>query len=369
MQQQNYRLTIALLHLVERQRNGETIDQSLLKRVVDSFVALGLNDEDLNMRCLDVYKDHIETPFLAIIKAHYKNESEAFLLENSVPDYRKKTTEWLQEEQDRIEGYLAIGTQTSIVSAFKEVFTHAHANAMWDTFQSLPEFHRDVVLQLQPPLSRIREELALSRKKLEEDFKQAGLDAVSALVEEDGGAPDLQDYVDALLKNRAKYSAFVAQNLKGDPECMISFNKICGDIVNQKAPGGTSTSISPELLVKHTDMLLRKNSKIVKEQDLDDALDIVVCLYSTYVSFHKCSVRFQIFIFNHLEDKDIFQRFYATRLSKRLIYDASVSDESEAGMVSKLGEACGPEYTRKLQQMLTGTVSTILFSLHITDNA
>lgn len=281
MQQQNYRLTIALLHLVERQRNGETIDQSLLKRVVDSFVALGLNDKDLNMRCLDVYKDHIETPFLAIIKAHYKNESEAFLLENSVPDYRKKTTEWLQEEQDRIEGYLAIETQTSIVSAFEEVFTHAHANAMWDTFQSLPEFHRDVVLQLQPPLSRIREELALSRKMLEEDLKQAGLDAVSALVGEDGGVPDLQDYVDALLKIRAKYSAFVAQNLKGDPECMISFNKICGDIVNQKAPGGTSTSISPELLVKHTDLLLRKNSKIVKEQDLDDALDIVVCLYST----------------------------------------------------------------------------------------
>ncbi|KAK0440261.1 Cullin [Armillaria borealis] len=325
MQQQNNRLTIALLHLVERQRNGETIDQSLLKMVVDSFVALGLNDEDLIMRCLDVYRDHIETPFLAVTKALYEKKSEAFLLENNVPDYRKKTTEWLQEEKDRIEGYLAIETQTSIISVFEEVFAHARASAMWDTFQSLPEFHRDAVLQLRPPLSRIREELALSREKLEEDFKHAGLDAVSTLVGEDGGAPDLQDYVDALLKIRAKYSAFVAQNLKGDPECMISFNKICGDI----------TSISPELLVKHTDLLLRKNSKKVKEQDLDDALDIVMV------------------IFNYLEDKDIFERFYTSRLSKRLIYDASVSDESEAGMVSKLGEACGPEYTTKLRQMLT----------------
>lgn len=44
MQQQNDGLTIALLHLTERQRNGEIIDQNLLKRVVDSFVALGLND-------------------------------------------------------------------------------------------------------------------------------------------------------------------------------------------------------------------------------------------------------------------------------------------------------------------------------------
>ncbi|PBK66061.1 Cullin-domain-containing protein, partial [Armillaria solidipes] len=334
MQQQNDRLTIPLLHLVERQRNGETIDQSLFKRVVDSFVALGLNDEDLNMRCLNVYKDHIETPFLAVTKTLYKKKSEAFLLENSVPDSRKKTTEWLQEEQDRIEGYLAIETQTTIVSAFEEVFTHAHATAMWDTFQSLPEFHRDVVLQYSVPLSRIREELDLSWKNFEEDFKQAGLDAVSTLVGEDGGAPDLQDYVDALLEIRSKYSTFVAQNLKGDPECMPCLDRACRDIVNQT---GTSTSVSPELLVKHTDLLLRKDSILaaIKEQDIEGALDRVMV------------------IFNYLDDKDIFQCFYAARLSKRLIYGASVSDESEAGIVSKLGEACGPEYTRKLQQMLT----------------
>ncbi|KAK0487992.1 Cullin-domain-containing protein [Armillaria luteobubalina] len=332
MQQQNYRLTLAVLHLVERQRNGETIDQSLLKSVVDSFVALGLNDKDLNMRCLDIYKDHIETPFLVVTKTLYKKKSEAFLLENSVPDYRKKTTEWIQEEQDLIEGYLAIETQASIVSMFEEVFTHAHVNIMWDTFQSLPEFHRDVILQHPVPLSRIREELDLSWKRFEEDFKQAGLNSVSTLIGDDGGAPDLQDYVDALFDIRSKYSTFVDQHLKGDSECTVCFDRACRDIVNQKR---TSTSVSPDLLVKHLDLLLRKNSKIVKEQDLEGALDRVIV------------------IFNYLEDKDIFQRFYAARLSKRLIYGASVSDESEAGIVSKLEEACGPEYTRNLRQMLT----------------
>ncbi|KAK0216805.1 Cullin-domain-containing protein [Armillaria fumosa] len=333
MQQQNYRLTLALLHLVERQRNGETVDQSLLKRVVDSFVALGLNDEDLNMRCLDVYKDHIETPFLAIIKTLYMKKSQPFLLENSVPDYRTKITEWIQEEKERIEGYLAIETQTlSIVSTFEEVFTHTHVNIMWDTFQSLPEFHRDVVLQHSVPLSRIREELDFSWKKFEEDFKQAGLDAVSTLIGDDGGAHVLQDYVDALFDIRSKYSTFVDQHLKRDSECMVCFDRACKDIVNQT---GTSTRVSPDLLVKHTDLLLRKNSKIVKERDLEGALGRVMV------------------IFNYLEDKDIFQRLYAARLSKRLIYGASVSDESEAGIVSKLGEACGPEYTRNLRQMLT----------------
>jgi len=59
-------------------------------------------------------------------------------------------------------------------------------------------------------------------------------------------------------------------------------------------------------------------------------------------------------LFKYLEDKDIFQQFYTTRLSKRLIHGVSASDESEESMISKLKEACGFEYTNKLQRMFTG---------------
>ena len=54
------------------------------------------------------------------------------------------------------------------------------------------------------------------------------------------------------------------------------------------------------------------------------------------------------------EDKDVFQQFYTTKLSKRLIHGVSASDEAEASMISKLKEACGFEYTNKLQRMFTG---------------
>jgi cullin 1 len=59
-------------------------------------------------------------------------------------------------------------------------------------------------------------------------------------------------------------------------------------------------------------------------------------------------------LFKYIEDKDVFQTFYATKLSKRLIHGVSASDESEASMISKLKEACGFEYTNKLQRMFTG---------------
>ena len=59
-------------------------------------------------------------------------------------------------------------------------------------------------------------------------------------------------------------------------------------------------------------------------------------------------------LFKYLEDKDVFQTFYTTKLSKRLIHGVSASDEAEASMISKLKEACGFEYTNKLQRMFTG---------------
>ena len=62
-------------------------------------------------------------------------------------------------------------------------------------------------------------------------------------------------------------------------------------------------------------------------------------------------------LFKYIEDKDVFQTFYTTKLSKRLIHGVSASDESEASMISKLKEACGFEYTNKLQRMFTGKFS------------
>jgi hypothetical protein len=68
----------------------------------------------------------------------------------------------------------------------------------------------------------------------------------------------------------------------------------------------------------------------------------------------------QMVLFKYIEDKDVFQQFYTTKLSKRLIHGVSASDESEASMISKLKEACGFEYTNKLQRMFTG-----MFILHL----
>ena len=41
-------------------------------------------------------------------------------------------------------------------------------------------------------------------------------------------------------------------------------------------------------------------------------------------------------VFKYIEDKDVFQKFYARMLAKRLVNQNSASDNAESAMISKL---------------------------------
>ncbi|KAF5388288.1 hypothetical protein D9615_000826 [Tricholomella constricta] len=339
IQKDDRKLTTAVLRLITQQRNGESIDQGLVKKVVDSFVSLGLDNADLNKECLDVYKEHLELPFLEATEDYYKKEADSFLATNSVSDYLKKVEERLREEEDRVERYLNTKTRKELINKCDDVLIRYHSDLMWDSFQNLLDFDKDEDLQrMYALLARIPEGLEPLRKRFEIHVKKAGLTAVSKLVEAgDGGADsiDAKAYVDALLEAHRKNSEIVARSFKGEAGFAASLDKACREFVNRNAATGSSSTKSSELIAKHADMLLRKNNKMAEEGDLEAALNRVMIL------------------FKYLEDKDVFQTFYTTKLSKRLIHGVSASDESEASMISKLKEACGFEYTNKLQRMFT----------------
>jgi len=213
-----------------------------------------------------------------------------------------------------------------------------HSKLMHESFQSLLDYDKDEDLQrMYALLARIPDGLEPLRNKFEEHVKKAGLAAVARLVGEGGAAPEVDPkaYVDALLEVHRKSSETVKRSFKGEAGFVASLDKACRDFVNKNAATGTSSTKSPELLAKHADALLRKNNKMAEEEDLESALNRVMVL------------------FKYLEDKDVFQTFYTTKLSKRLIHGVSASDEAEASMISKLKEACGFEYTNKLQRMFT----------------
>ncbi|OJA08798.1 hypothetical protein AZE42_01280 [Rhizopogon vesiculosus] len=52
IQSKHAKLTSAILRSIECERNGETIGQDLVKKVVDSFVSLGLDEDNVNKRSI-----------------------------------------------------------------------------------------------------------------------------------------------------------------------------------------------------------------------------------------------------------------------------------------------------------------------------
>ncbi|KAG6890794.1 hypothetical protein C0995_003227 [Termitomyces sp. Mi166 len=349
IQRKNSKLTDAVLRMIQSQRNGNSTDQSLVKKVVNSFVSLGLDDSDLNKECLDVYREYFEIPFLKATTAYYRKESKEFLENHSVSDYLKKVEMRLKEEEDRVERYLITSSRKALITKCEETLIRDHKEVLEKHFEQLLEFDKDEDLQrMYALLSRLPNGLKPLHDKFENFVKNAGLSAISTLVDDaeaDTDTVEPKTYVNTLVAVYDKSKQTVQRSFRGEVGFMASFDKANQEYVNCNGVTGTSSAKSPELLAKYADLVLRKNNKMAEADDVEAALRSVVTLLQ------------------YIIDKDVFQTFYKNRLAKRLVHGVSASEDSETSMIGKLEVVCGADYASRLRAML----SDMKLSKDITD--
>ena len=323
----------AVLKMVEKQRNGETIEQAQVKSIVDSFVSLGLDETDSTKSTLDVYRYHFEKPFLEATAKYYENESAQFVAENSVVEYMKKAETRLTEEKERVGLYLHPDIMNPLMKVCLQVLVTGHSALLRDEFQvCLDNDRQEDLARMYRLLARIVDGLEPLRTKFEAHVRKSGLAAVEKVaIEEDNLEP--KTYVDALLEVHTQYQKLVDDAFAGESEFVRSLDNACKEFVNRNKVCKTGSTRSPELLAKYTDALLKKSGKSAEEADLEASLTQVMT------------------VFKYIEDKDVFQKFYSRMLAKRLVHASSASEDAETSMISKLKEACGFEYTNKLQRM------------------
>ncbi|XP_062833350.1 cullin-4A isoform X2 [Anolis carolinensis] len=107
-----------ILLLIERERNGEAVDRSLLRSLLSM-----LSD-------LQVYKDSFEPRFLEDTNRLYTAEGQRLMQEREVPEYLHHVNKRLEEEADRVVTYLDHSTQKPLIACVEKQLLGEHLTAI-----------------------------------------------------------------------------------------------------------------------------------------------------------------------------------------------------------------------------------------------
>ncbi|KRX49218.1 Cullin-1 [Trichinella murrelli] len=347
-------LTKALLKAVECLRHGEMCNMDLVSGVVNSFVELSscgkqsnrsLEDDTVD-QSLMIYKKYFEEPFLMQTRAFYTIESETFIRENTFSEYMKRVETRMQEENKLCTVYLNKVTLKPLSNLLVDIFVEQRLDVFQAEFKKLLKTEKTEDLKRMYDLClRVDNGLVEIKKSLGAHILSHGKSALENIGE--FAITDPKTYVTAILEVYEKFHNLVTDAFRGDYGFVTALDKACSKFINDNkiTKKANCSSKSPELLARYCDILLKKSPKNPEEAEVESLLNKVMV------------------VFKFIEDKDIFQKFYIRLFAKRLVNQLSASEDTEASMISKLKEACGFEYTSKLQRMFTD----IAVSKSITD--
>uniref|UniRef100_A0A671TF83 Cullin-4A n=1 Tax=Sparus aurata TaxID=8175 RepID=A0A671TF83_SPAAU len=299
-----------ILEQIELERNGETIDRSLLRSL------LGMLSD------LQVYRDSFEERFLIETNRLYAAEGQRLMQERDVPEYLHHVARRLEEENDRIMSYLDQSTQKPLINCVEKQLLGEHMTAILQKgLGTLLDENRVTELTLLYLLfSKVKGGLPTLLQFWRDYIKSFGGEIVCTPEKDKDMVQDLLDFKDKMDN--------VAQSCFARNEGFINAMKEAFETFINKRPNKPA-----ELIAKYVDSKLRAGNKEATEEELERILDKIMI------------------IFRFIHGKDVFEAFYKKDLAKRLLVGKSASVDAEKSMLSKLKHECGAAFTSKLEGM------------------
>ncbi|GAB4851262.1 hypothetical protein Ancab_030558 [Ancistrocladus abbreviatus] len=122
-QELNGQVRDAVISLIDHEREGELIDQVLLKDVLDIFVEIG-------MGYMDYYENDFEAEILNNTAAYYSRKASNWILEDSCPDYMLKAEECLRREKERVSHYLHSSSEPKLLEKVQHELLSVYATQL-----------------------------------------------------------------------------------------------------------------------------------------------------------------------------------------------------------------------------------------------
>ncbi|NXO63265.1 CUL4A protein, partial [Phainopepla nitens] len=300
-----------ILLLIERERNGEAVDRSLLRSLLSML-------SDLQQ----VYKESFEQRFLEETNCLYAAEGQRLMQEREVPEYLHHVNKRLEEEGDRVITYLDHSTQKPLIACVEKQLLGEHLSAILQKgLDSLLDENRiSDLTQTYQLFSRVKGGQQILLQHWSEYIKNFGTTIV-VNPEKD------KDMVQELLDFKDKVDHIIEVCFQKN-EKFINLMKESFETFINKRPNKPA-----ELIAKYVDSKLRAGNKEATDEELERILDKIMI------------------IFRFIHGKDVFEAFYKKDLAKRLLVGKSASVDAEKSMLSKLKHECGAAFTSKLEGM------------------
>lgn len=313
----NTRVRKAVLGAIEREREGERIDQTLVRAVTSMLMDVGE----------DVYVQDFEEHFVASSAEFYRVESERFLRTSDCHEYLRRSERRLDEEHARVKEYLNARTEPRVVAVAETELLSRRIRAVLGMANSgirrmLADDKHDQLALVYKLYRRVDGGLATVKEMMAEHIKEEG----KALVTDPEKGKDPMAFVEGLLRMKAKHDDVIRLAFGGDRAFVNALHQAFEHFVNLN-------SRAPEYISLYVDERLRKGLKEATEEEIEASLDRAMSL------------------FRFLQEKDVFERYYKQHLAKRLLGGRTTSDDAERSFIVKLKTECGYQFTSKIEGM------------------
>jgi hypothetical protein len=335
------KLTVAIIHQINRERDGELIDRFRVKEALLCFVQIGLtgteitmlNEKDGKRLVWQGKNDHrqyetlFQVRFLEDSRHYYSAKSAGWISSMSCPEYLNAANRALTDEEDRADKFMDPMTKPKLLAIVQaEVVEHnagtlseMQGTGCIDMFKH--DRHEELKL-MYSIFKRVESTLHFMTDKMGPYIESRG----AVLVSDQQLQNDAIEYTRALLAFKKEIDNMVEYSFENNAHFQRSRDLSFQNFMNR-------CKFSAPFIASYCDNEMRKGLKGVGEQDTELRLEAIIRLF-------VC-----------LHDRDVFIRNYTRYLAKRLLDGTSVSDEAEQSMIAKLKVECGHNIVNKISNM------------------